>query len=86
VEPFLSEASAKDRSIFVSFGLVLSLKLDDVEKVRSWLETNGVKIVFQTTGKSDLFVLREYQVRRILHGDISQLEEIYQKKQRRVEK
>jgi len=82
----LSEASAKDRSIFVSFGLVLSLKLDDVEKVRSWLETNGVKIVFQTTGKSDLFVLREYQVRRILHGDISQLEEIYQKKQRRVEK
>lgn len=82
----MSEASAKDRSIFVSFGLVLSLKLDDVEKVRSWLETNGVKIVFQTTGKSDLFVLREYQVRRILHGDISQLEEIYQKKQRRVEK
>jgi hypothetical protein len=86
VEPLLSEASEKDRSIFVSFGLVLSLKIDDVEKVRSWLEANGAKIVFQTTGNADLFVLREYQVRRILQGDISQLREIYQRKQRRVEK
>jgi hypothetical protein len=82
----LSDASVKDRSIFVSFGLVLSLKIGDIDKVRSWLETNGVKIVFQTSGGSDLFVLREYQVRRILQGDISQLREIYQKKQRRVEK
>ena len=82
----MSDASAKDRSIFVSFGLVLSLKLDDVDKVRSWLQENGVKIIFQTTGKSDLFVLREYQVRRILQGDTSQLREVYQRKQRRVEK
>ena len=83
----MSDASAKDRSIFVSFGLVLSLKLDDVDKVRSWLQENGVKIIFQTTGKSDLFVLREYQVRRILQGDTSQLSAVYQRKlERRVEK
>lgn len=76
----MSEESVKDRSVFVSFGLVLSLKLDDVEKVRAWLEENGAKIVFQTVASSPLFVLREYQVRRALQGDVSQLSEIYQKK------
>jgi hypothetical protein len=65
---------------------VLSLQLGDVEKVRSWLEGNGAKIVFQTVGSGPLFVLREYQVRRILQGDTSQLDEVYQRKQRRVEK
>jgi hypothetical protein len=83
---FLSEDSVKDRSVFVSYGLVLSLQLGDVEKVRSWLEGNGAKIIFQTVGSGPLFLLREYQVRRILQGDASQLEEVYQKKQRRVEK
>jgi hypothetical protein len=81
----LSEDSIKDRSVFISFGLVLSLKLDDVEKVRAWLEANGTKIVFQTTSSGDLYLLREYQVRRAIHGDVSQLCEIYQKKQRREE-
>lgn len=80
------EERQKDRSIFVSFGLVLSLKLEDVEKVRSWLEENGAKIVFQTVASSPLFVLREYQVRRAIQGDTSQLSEVYQRKQRRVEK
>jgi hypothetical protein len=82
----LSEDSVKDRSVFISFGLVLSLKLDDVEKVRSWLEGNGAKIVFQTVASSPLFVLREYQVRKAIQGDTSELKEVYQRKQRRVEK
>ena len=65
---------------------MLSLKLEDIEKVRSWLEQNGAKIVFQTVASSPLFVLREYQVRKAIQGDLSQLREIYQQKQRRVEK
>jgi hypothetical protein len=83
----LSDDSLKDRSLFVSFGLVLSLKLADVEKARSWLEGNGAKIVFQTVGSGPLFVLREYQVRRILQGDTSELKDVYLRKQKgRVEK
>jgi hypothetical protein len=66
---------------------VLSLKLDDVEKVRSWLEENGAKIVFQTVASSPLFVLRERQVERIIKkGDVSELMVIYARKQRQVER
>jgi hypothetical protein len=82
----LSDDSIKDRSMFISFGLVLSLKLDDVEKVRAWLERNGAKIVFQTVASAPLFLLREYQVRKAIQGDTSELKEVYQRKQRRVEK
>jgi hypothetical protein len=82
----LSDDSIKDRSMFISFGLVLSLKLDDVEKVRAWLEGNGAKIVFQTVASAPLFLLREHQVRKAIQGDTSELKEVYQRKQRRVEK
>jgi hypothetical protein len=83
---FLSEDSIKDGSVFISYGLVLSLKYGDVEKVRSWLEENGAKIVYQIVASSPLFVLREYQVRKAIQGDSSELKEVYQRKQRRVEK
>ncbi len=79
-ESIASEERNRDRSVFISFGLVLSLKIDDVEKVRSWLEENGAKIVFQTVGAGPLFLLREYQVKKVLHGDTSELREIYNRK------
>jgi hypothetical protein len=75
-----------DRSLYVSFGLVMSLRLGDVEKARAWLESNGAKIIFQTVSSGGLYLLRDYQVRRALQGDVSQLREIYQRKERRVEK
>jgi hypothetical protein len=76
----------RDRDVFISFGLVLSLRPDDIEKVRDWLQSNGAKIVFQTTSTGDLFLLRDWTMRRAIDGDTSQLKEVYQRKQRRVEK
>lgn len=72
----------RDRDLFISYGLVASLRPDDIEKVRAWLESNGVKIVFQTTSTGPLFLLREYQVRRALQGDTSLIREVYERKQK----
>ena len=77
---------ARDRSAFMSLGLVLSVRPDDVEKIRDWLESNGAKIVYQTTSTGDLFLLRDWTMRRAIDGDTSQLKEVYQRKQRRVGK
>lgn len=66
--------------MFISFGLVLSLPYNTVEKIRTLVEENGAKIIFETTSADSLFVLREYQVRRILQGDTSQLRKIYERK------
>ena len=77
----MSEAS-RDRLLYVSFGLVLSLKLEDVEKVRAYLQENGAKIIFQTVSSGQLYVLREYQVQRALQGDLSQMQDVHDRKQK----
>jgi hypothetical protein len=58
----------------------------DVPKIRDAVERLGGKIAFQTVTTSELFLLRRYQVERILDGDLDQLAELHKRKQRRVEK
>jgi hypothetical protein len=82
----LASVSA-DLGFYISFGLVLSARLADVPRIREAIERLGGKIAFQTVTKEDLFLLREYQVERILDGDLDQLAELHKRKQaRRVEK
>jgi hypothetical protein len=80
-----SEAAA-DREFYVSFGLIMSVRLGDVEKIRSAISTQGGKIAFQTVTTAPLYLLRHYQVERALQGDLSELAELHKKKLRRVEK
>jgi hypothetical protein len=85
-DSILASVSA-DLGFYVSFGLVLSARLADIPKIRKAIERLGGKIAFQTVTKEDLFLLREYQVERILDGDLDQLAELHKRKQeRRVEK
>ena len=84
-----SESPAQqDRQFYVSFGLIVSARLGDVEKIRSVVQGLGGKIVFQTVTSAPLYLLRHYQVEQILQGDVSQLREAHSRKQkeRRVEK
>jgi hypothetical protein len=77
---------AKDQDFWVSFGLIVSVRLSDVEKIRRTVEEAGGKVVFQTTTTAPLYLLRQYQIEKALQGDVSQLQEIHEKKRRRMEK
>jgi hypothetical protein len=79
-----SEASA-DRQFFVSYGLIISARLADVEKIRAAIQEEGGKIAFQTVTTALLYVLRHFQIERAIQGDLSELAELHKKKLRRVE-
>jgi len=83
----MAEERKRDGDFFISFGLIISVRHADVEKVRGAAEVAGGKIAFQTTSTAPLYLLRHYQVEEILQGDLSNLREIHRKKQmqRRVE-
>lgn len=80
--------SAADRQFYVSYGLIISTRMGDVEKIREAVQELGGKIVFQTVTSAPLYLLRGYQVEHILQGDVSELLEAYTRKQkdRRLEK
>jgi hypothetical protein len=69
-----------DQRFFVSFGLIISARLVDVQRIRDEIERLGGKIAFQTVSNGPLYVLREYQLERAIHGDVSQLREIHERK------
>lgn len=80
-------SGSPDLQFPVSFGVVVSCRLGDVERIRGRIEQEGGHIVFQTTSERPLFLLRERQVERALSGDLSALADIHRKKARRsVEK
>jgi hypothetical protein len=81
-----SPSSSADQQFFVSFGLIVSCRLGAVENIRASILKLGGRIVFQTVSTGDLFMFREAQVERALHGDVSALAEIHKKKERRVVK
>lgn len=80
--------SSQDRGFFVSYGLIISTRLRDVDRIREAVKELGGKIIFQTVTSAPLYLLRGYQVERILQGDLSELLEAYARKQkeRRSEK
>ncbi len=81
-----SSGSAADQQFFVSFGVIMSCRLGDVERIRESIHALGGRVVFQTVSNGDLFLFRAAQVERALQGDVSALAEIHTKKARRVMK
>jgi hypothetical protein len=76
-------SGSPDLQFLVSFGMVISCKLGDVDYIRSLIHHEGCRIIFQTVSDRPLFLLREAQVERTLRGDVSALAEIHKKKTRR---
>jgi len=87
---FSSHASqpsgSPDLNFLVSFGVVISCRLGEVDRIRSLIQGTGGRIVFQTVSNGPLFLLRAGQVDRILQGDTSAIAEVHRKKTRRSEK
>lgn len=81
----ISPSGSPDLQFPVSFGLVMSCKLGDVDYIRSLIHGAGGRIIFQTVSDRPLFLLRAAQVERALKGDLSALAEIHGKKTRRSE-
>ncbi len=79
-------SGSADLKFLVSFGVVISCRLGDVEHIRSLIQGVGGRIVFQTVSNGPLFLFRAGQVERALAGDVSALAEIHNKKTRRSEK
>jgi hypothetical protein len=77
-----SSESAADREFFVSFGVIMSCRLGEVDRIRESIEIQGGRIVFQTVSNGPLFLLRQGQIDRALAGDLSALAEIHLKKRR----
>ncbi len=75
--------SEADAGFYITYGVVISARWGDVEKIRRAIEAEGGKIAFQTVSNGDLYLLRRYQVERALDGDLSQLREVYERKQDR---
>ncbi len=81
--PLQQPASVADAGFYITYGVVISARWGDVEKIRRAIEAEGGKIAFQTVSNGDLYLLRRYQVERALDGDCSQLRDVYQRKQDR---
>ena len=77
-------SGSPDQDFFVSFGLIVSCRLGDVEKIRGSIQKLGGRIVFQTVSNGVLFLFRAAQVVRALQGDASALAEAHKRKERRV--
>jgi hypothetical protein len=75
-------SGSPDLQFLVSFGMVVSCRLGEVERIRSLIQGTGGRIVFQTVSNGPLFLLRAGQVERALNGDLSALAEIHNKKRR----
>jgi hypothetical protein len=81
-----ASVATEDRQFYVSFGLVLSTRLADLDKIRAAIESLGGKIIFHTVSDGRLYLLREYQVERAIHGDVSHLKELHDRKKGGTEK
>ena len=79
-------SGSPDLNFLVSFGMVVSCRLRDVERIRTRIQESGGRIIFQTVSNGPLFLLRAGQVERALQGDLSALAEIHIKKTRRSDK
>lgn len=77
-----TDVKPPDLNFLVSFGVVISCRLGDVEHIRSLVQGTGGRVIFQTVSNGPLFLLRAGQVERALRGDLSALAEIHKKKTR----
>jgi hypothetical protein len=66
--------------VFCTFGLVLSCRYADVEPIVDAIAKIGAKIIYRIPSTGQLFVLRRYEVEKVLKGELSELREIYDRK------
>ncbi len=78
-------SGSADLQFLVSYGVIVSCRLGQVERIRNRIEEEGGRIIFQTVSNGPLFLLREGQIERAMKGDVSALAEIHKRKQKRSE-
>ncbi len=78
--PSQPSGGSADQRFFVSFGLIMSCRLGDVDRIRSLIEEAGGRVVFQTVSNAPLFLFRAAQVQRMIEGDLSALADIHRRK------
>ena len=66
--------------VFCTFGLVLSCRYADVEPIVDAIAKIGGKVIYRIPSTGQLFVLRRYEVEKALRGELSELQEIYDRK------
>jgi len=65
---------------FCTFGLVISCRYADQEPIVAAITEIGGKVIYRIPSTGQLFVLRRYEVEKVLRGDLSELREIYERK------
>ena len=63
-----------------TFGLVISCRYADQEPIVNAITNLGAKVIYRIPSTGQLFVLRRYEVEKALRGDLSELQEIYDRK------
>lgn len=79
-QPKSPSEAAQDWNFFISFGLIISARLGDVDKIRAAIQEEGGKVIFQTATTAPLYLLRHYEIEQILRGDTSHIREVHDKK------
>ena len=65
---------------FCTLGLILSCRYADVEPIVAAINTIGSKVIYRIPSTGQLFVLRRYEVEKILKGDLTELQMLYDRK------
>jgi hypothetical protein len=66
--------------VFCTFGLVVSCRYADQEPIVTAISEIGGKVIYRVPSTGHLFILRAYQIEKALRGDVSELQEIYDRK------
>lgn len=69
-----------------TFGLVVSCRWTDQEAIVDAITKTGAGgiVIYRIPTTGQLTILRTYQVEKILRGDLSELQEIYDRKMKRA--
>jgi hypothetical protein len=65
---------------FCTFGLVISCRYAEQEPIINAINKIGAKVIYRIPSTGQLFILRRYEVEKALRGDLSELQEIYDRK------
>jgi len=81
-QPKPPSVSSEDLQYYVSVGMIISARPVDVDRIRAAVTASGGKIVFSTVTPAPIYVLRHYEVEKILRGDLGDLVAIHERKSR----
>ena len=66
--------------VFCTFGLVLSCRYADLDPIIDAITKIGARVIYRIPSTGQLFILRRYEVEKALRGELSELQEIYDRK------